>query len=37
MLRSGEIKDGKAVILLQYLQTTGLMSGLSNGSLMSFG
>jgi GDP-mannose pyrophosphatase NudK len=27
MLRSGEIKDGKAVILLQYLQTTGLMSG----------
>ncbi|HDR2755122.1 TPA: GDP-mannose pyrophosphatase NudK [Enterobacter asburiae] len=27
MLRSGEIKDGKAVILLQYLQTTGLMNG----------
>jgi GDP-mannose pyrophosphatase NudK len=27
MVRSGEIKDGKAVILLQYLQTTGLMSG----------
>ena len=25
MIRSGEIKDGKAVILLQYLQTTGLM------------
>src|SRR5690606_39010593 len=25
MIRSGKIKDGKAVILLQYLQTTGLM------------
>ena len=25
MIRTGEIKDGKAVILLQYLQTTGLM------------
>jgi GDP-mannose pyrophosphatase NudK len=26
MVRSGEIRDGKAVILLQYLQTTGIMS-----------
>ena len=26
MVRSGEIRDGKAVILLQYLQTTGLMN-----------
>ena len=26
MMRSGEIMDGKAVILLQYLQTTGLMN-----------
>lgn len=25
MVKSGEIRDGKAVILLQYLQTTGLM------------
>jgi len=26
MVKSGEIRDGKAVILLQYLQTTGLMN-----------
>ena len=26
MVRSGEIRDGKAVILLQYLQTTGIMN-----------
>lgn len=25
MVKSGEIRDGKAVILLQYLQNTGLM------------
>ncbi|MDR8444124.1 GDP-mannose pyrophosphatase NudK, partial [Acinetobacter baumannii] len=28
----GEIRDGKAVILLQYLQTSGLMSGNSDKS-----
>ena len=27
MVASGEIQDGKAVILLQYLQTSGLMNG----------
>ncbi|TCW18093.1 GDP-mannose pyrophosphatase NudK [Raoultella sp. BIGb0138] len=27
MVTRGEIRDGKAVILLQYLQTSGLMSG----------
>ncbi len=27
MVADGEIRDGKAVILLQYLQTSGLMSG----------
>lgn len=27
MMASGEIRDGKAVILLQYLQTSGLMNG----------
>lgn len=26
MMHAGEIRDGKAVILLQYLQTTGLMN-----------
>ncbi|MCT8155003.1 GDP-mannose pyrophosphatase NudK, partial [Klebsiella aerogenes] len=26
MVASGEIQDGKAVILLQYLQNSGLMS-----------
>jgi GDP-mannose pyrophosphatase NudK len=26
MVASGEIRDGKAVILLQYLQTSGLMA-----------
>lgn len=25
MMKSGEIRDGKAVILLQYLQSSGLM------------
>ncbi len=29
---TGEIRDGKAVILLQYLQTSGLMSGNSDKS-----
>ena len=32
MVKSGEIRDGKAVILLQYLQTSGLMSGNSDKS-----
>lgn len=27
MMANGEIRDGKAVILLQYLQTSGLMNG----------
>ena len=26
MVKSGEIRDGKAVILLQYLQTSGVMN-----------
>lgn len=26
MVKRGEIRDGKAVILLQYLQTSGLMN-----------
>ncbi|WP_395279535.1 GDP-mannose pyrophosphatase NudK [Enterobacter hormaechei subsp. hoffmannii] len=29
MVKSGEIRDGKAVILLQYLQTSGLMNAAS--------
>ncbi|HCM5673436.1 TPA: GDP-mannose pyrophosphatase NudK [Klebsiella pneumoniae] len=32
MVADGEIRDGKAVILLQYLQTSGLMSGNSDKS-----
>ena len=32
MMANGEIRDGKAVILLQYLQTSGLMAGLSDKS-----
>ena len=27
MMANGEIRDGKAVILLQYLQNSGLMNG----------
>ncbi|HKS35169.1 MAG TPA: GDP-mannose pyrophosphatase NudK, partial [Enterobacteriaceae bacterium] len=26
MIKSGEIRDGKSVILLQYLQNSGLMA-----------
>jgi len=32
MVADGAIRDGKAVILLQYLQTSGLMAGLSDKS-----
>ncbi|WEF29340.1 GDP-mannose pyrophosphatase NudK [Klebsiella aerogenes] len=32
MVANGEIQDGKAVILLQYLQNSGLMSGISDKS-----
>lgn len=31
MVKKGEIRDGKAVILLQYLQTSGLMNAVSAG------
>ena len=33
MVHSGEVKDGKAVILLQYLQTSGLMGDVSDNSI----